>query len=157
MLRNLTWSHVWVMQTVSEPESVMSASRSLARQTITWRISTFVAAFDWLRSGLMRLPLSPCSSWPLCWWPNSKVIRSSPMWQRGRTSGIHSITNGPASFGSAEPAPANTHESVNAAVWTDLLAVVAEKNFEKVITDFEEGAELHRPYSLWSICPVSLR
>lgn len=88
--------------------------RSLGRQTTTWRISTAFGSLGWLESDLMRPPFSAAlvfsqfSGCPLCWWPNSKLILSSPIWQRGRTSGIHSITNGPASFWSAEPEPAET-------------------------------------------------
>lgn len=85
------------------------------RYTMTWMTSKAPATLFWLQSGLLRAPFSavfsPPSGWPLCWWPNSKLIRSSPIWQRGRTSGIHSITNGPASFCSAVPGPGGGNRS----------------------------------------------
>lgn len=81
----------------------------------SWRTQTVFVALDRLDSTLLWLPFSHGSGWPLCWWPYSKLILSSPMWLRGSTSGIHSITNGPASFGSAEPVPARVHRSVSRA------------------------------------------
>lgn len=78
------------------------------------------------------------------------------MWQRGRTSGIHSITNGVASFWSAVPSPGRNETSVNAGVIVITWQKTKQKT-EQELTDFQEGAELHRPYRLRSICPASYR
>lgn len=126
------------------------------RQTTTWRISAACVGLDWLQSDLFPPPFSAVavfsqlSIWPLCWWPNSKLILSSPMRQRGRTSGVHSMTNGPASFWSGPPGPGTDttgrckHRAGQPLLMQSQLA----------LTDFEEGAELHgsyrlRPVSLW--------
>lgn len=79
----------------------------------TWRTQTGFVGLDRFESILLWLPFSQSSSWPLCWWPYSKLILSSPMWQRGSTSGIHSITKGLASFGFDVPVPARVYRSVS--------------------------------------------
>lgn len=127
-------------------------------QTTTVRISTVFAGLDWLESDFLRptfsvpFVFSQGSDWPLFSWPNSKVILSSPIWQRGSRSGIHSITKGPASFCSAVPGPGR-----DTALWTfAALKKKKEKRVERqTLTDFEESAELHGPNGLRTIASVS--
>lgn len=136
---------MWKLQTVSEP----LARQSKSHQAITSHTSGIHSCA--INQGLWAHFLAAVS-WPLCWWPNSKLILSSPMWQRGRTSGIHSMTKGSASFGSPAPVPAAGAQAACDDSLTDNLSRCFGF-FLKTLTNSEEGAQLHGAYGLRSIGP----
>lgn len=56
-------------------------------------------------------PPTLCSIWPFLWWPYSNLILSSPIFDLGKMSGIHSIMNGVGDFWSGSVFPKNKQEN----------------------------------------------
>lgn len=121
----------------------------------TWRISTSFSALVWEQSDFLRAFFSAFSwhsDWPLCWWPNSKLILSSPIWQRGRTSGIHWITKGLESFWSPEFGPGNKQRK-----WRIFFLNKQKKSIS--VWDLKQNKRTEikgDPYRLWGKCGAPL-